>query len=67
MAERDYMRIFIGGQSHMIADSMAAMQKRMRPMGFRAHPSQRSVPGGHRRAGAPPYGGMLAVRLEDGN
>ncbi|MFO1137803.1 MAG: LytTR family DNA-binding domain-containing protein [Paracoccus sp. (in: a-proteobacteria)] len=66
MAERDYMRIFIGGQSHMIADSMAAMQKRMQPMGFlRIHRSvlvrQAAIAGLVRRR----YG-MLAVRLEDG-
>ncbi|RCW80480.1 LytR/AlgR family response regulator transcription factor [Paracoccus lutimaris] len=66
LAERDYMRIFSGGQSYMIAESMAAMQRRLAPMGFlRIHRGvlvrQAAIAGLVRRR----YG-MLAVRLEDG-
>ncbi len=33
-AERDYVRLFAGGQSHLVSDTISAMQARLAPMGF---------------------------------
>lgn len=33
-AERDYVRLFAGGQSHLISESISAMESRLAPLGF---------------------------------
>ncbi|MBP1861990.1 LytR/AlgR family response regulator transcription factor [Rhizobium herbae] len=39
-AERDYVRLFVGGQSHLVSETISSMQDRLAPMGFlRVHRS----------------------------
>lgn len=33
-AERDYVRLFAGGQSHLILESISALENRLEPLGF---------------------------------
>lgn len=33
-AERDYVRLFAGGQSHLVSESISAMESRLAPLGF---------------------------------
>ena len=33
-AERDYVRLFAGGQSHLISESISVMESRLAPLGF---------------------------------
>ncbi|MFO1210684.1 MAG: LytTR family DNA-binding domain-containing protein [Amaricoccus sp.] len=65
-AEGDYVRIHEGGRSHLVSDSLAAMEARLAPLGFvRIHRGtlvRREAIVAVERAGY----GALAVSLDDG-
>lgn len=65
-AERDYVRIFTGAQSYLIAETMTAMQARLAPLGFlRIHRGILVRQAAIQRILRRRYG-VLAVRLADG-